>query len=68
MMKPFKRAGEEAGLEAVSNTIRYMAIKKLFRAGVNFPTVQKVLDHETLAMVDKYAHQNGGISKRFWKN
>lgn len=53
MMEPFKRAVEEAGLEAVPNTLRQTAITQLVQADVNFPTVQRVSDHKNLAMVAK---------------
>jgi hypothetical protein len=29
------------------------------RAGVDLPTVKRISGHKTLAMVEKYAHQNG---------
>ena len=59
MMESFKRAIEEAGLEAVPNTMRHKAIKQLVQAGVCFPTIQRVSDHKNLTMVAKYGHQNG---------
>jgi hypothetical protein len=49
MMEPFKRAVDEAGLEAVTNT----AITQLVQADVNFLTAQRVSDHKNLAMVAK---------------
>ena len=53
MMEPFKRAVEEAGLEAVPNTMRQTAITQLVQADVNFLTAQRVSDHKNLAMVAK---------------
>ena len=53
MMDPFKRSVEEAGLEAVPNTMRQMVITQLIQADVYFPTVQRISDHKNLAMVAK---------------
>ena len=39
--------------------IRYTAVKHLAQLGVDLPTVQHISEHKTLAMVVKYAHQNG---------
>jgi integrase len=64
MMKPFKRAEEEAGLKAVPNTMRHRAITQLVQAGVNLPTAQRISDHKNLEMVAKYAHQNGKHIKK----
>ena len=64
MMKPFKRAGKGAGLEAVMNTMRHTAITQLVQADVNFPTVQRFSNHKTLTMVTKYVHQNGEHIKK----
>ena len=51
-----------AGLDpsqVVRHTLRHTAITHLVQAGVDLPTVQRISDHKTLAMVEKYSHQNG---------
>jgi hypothetical protein len=53
MMEPFKRAVEEAGLEAVTKTMRQAVTAQLVQADVNFSTVQRVSDHKNLAMFAK---------------
>ena len=60
--KPFKKAVREAGLdpaEIVRHTLRHTAITHLVQAGVDLPTVKRISGHKTLAMIEKYAHQNG---------
>jgi hypothetical protein len=37
---------------------KYLSIP-LVQAGVDLPTVKRISGHKTLAMVEKYAHQNG---------
>ena len=39
--------------------MRHTAITHLVQAGVDLPTVKRISGHKTLAMVEKYAHQNG---------
>ena len=53
----------EAGLDpaqVVRHTLRYTAISHLVQSGVDLPTVKRISGHKTLAMVEKYSHQNGG--------
>ncbi len=60
--KPFRRAVENAGLDpkqVIRHTLRHTAITHLVQAGVDLPTVKRISGHKTLAMVEKYAHQNG---------
>jgi integrase len=60
--KPFRRVIEAAGLnpdEIVRHTLRHTAITHLVQAGVDLPTVKRISGHKTLAMVERYAHQNG---------
>lgn len=60
--KPFRRAVAAAGLnadEVVRHTLRHTAITHLVQAGVDLPTVKRISGHKTLAMVERYAHQNG---------
>jgi integrase len=60
--KPFRRVVKNAGLnpkEVVRHTLRHTAITHLVQAGVDLPTVKRISGHKTLAMVEKYAHQNG---------
>jgi integrase len=60
--KPFRRVVEAAGLdpdEIVRHTLRHTAITHLVQAGVDLPTVKRISGHKTLAMVERYAHQNG---------
>jgi site-specific recombinase XerD len=45
--------------EVVRHTLRHTAITHLVQAGVDLPTVKRISGHKTLAMVEKYAHQNG---------
>lgn len=60
--KAFRRAVVEAGLDpnqVVRHTLRHTAITHLVQAGVDLPTVKRISGHKTLAMVERYAHQNG---------
>lgn len=60
--KPFRRAVAAAGLDpdqVVRHTLRHTAITHLVQAGVDLPTVKRISGHKTLAMVERYAHQNG---------
>ena len=41
------------------HTLRHTAVTHLVQAGVDLPTVQRISGHKTLAMVARYAHQNG---------
>lgn len=58
----FRRVVTAAGLDPekiVRHTLRHTAITHLVQAGVDLPTVQRISGHKTLAMVVRYAHQNG---------
>ena len=60
--KPFRRVVEAADLDpdhVVRHTLRHTAITHLVQAGVDLPTVKRISGHKTLAMVERYAHQNG---------
>ncbi|MBT3509312.1 MAG: site-specific integrase [Nitrospina sp.] len=60
--KAFRRTVERAGLdsrEVVRHTLRHTAVSHLVQAGVDLPTVKKISGHKTLAMVERYSHQNG---------
>jgi integrase len=60
--KPFRRVVAEAGLDprqVVRHTLRHTAITHLVQAGVDLPTVKRISGHKTLAMVERYSHQNG---------
>lgn len=60
--KPFIKAVKAAGLNPsliVRHTLRHTAITHLVQARVDLPTVKRISGHKTLAMVEKYAHQNG---------
>ena len=60
--KPWKRAVIAAGLDptqVVRHTLRHTAITHLVQAGVDLPTVKRISGHKTLAMVERYSHQNG---------
>lgn len=60
--KPFRRVVEAAGLDpsqVVRHTLRHTSITHLVQAGVDLPTVKRISSHKTLAMVERYAHQNG---------
>ncbi len=39
--------------------LSHTAITHLVQAGVDLPTVKRISGHKTLAMVERYAHQNG---------
>lgn len=60
--KPFRRVVKAADLDpdqVVRHTLRHTAITHLVQAGVDLPTVKRISGHKTLAMVERYAHQNG---------
>ncbi|MDR2364694.1 MAG: site-specific integrase [Zoogloeaceae bacterium] len=60
--KAFRRVVASAGLDpdqVVRHTLRHTAITHLVQAGVDLPTVKRISGHKTLAMVERYAHQNG---------
>jgi len=58
--KAFKRAVKNADpKEVVRHTLRHTAITHLVQAGVDLPTVKRISGHKTLAMVERYSHQNG---------
>lgn len=60
--KPFKRCVLAAGLDIkqiVRHTLRHTAITHLVQANVDLPTVKRISGHKTLAMVERYSHQNG---------
>jgi integrase len=60
--KPWKRVVLAADLDPtqiVRHTLRHTAITHLVQAGVDLPTVKRISGHKTLAMVEKYSHQNG---------
>ena len=60
--KPFRRVVAAAGLDPdqiLRHTLRHTAITHLVQAGVDLPTVKRISGHKTLAMVERYAHQNG---------
>jgi integrase len=60
--KAFRRSAKRAGLDPDTITphvLRHTVVTHLVQAGVDLPTVQRVSGHKTLAMVARYAHQNG---------
>lgn len=60
--KAFRRVVLAAGLEPdeiTPHTLRHTAITHLVQAGVDLPTVKRISGHKTLAMVERYSHQNG---------
>ncbi len=60
--KPWRRAVKAAKLdvrEIVRHTLRHTAITHLVQTGVDLPTVMRISGHKTLAMVQRYSHQNG---------
>lgn len=60
--KAFRRVVAAAGMnpdEILRHTLRHTAITHLVQAGVDLPTVKRISGHKTLAMVERYAHQNG---------
>lgn len=62
LQKPFRLAAVVAGLDpmqVVRHTLRHTAISHLVQSGVDLPTVKRISGHKTLAMVEKYSHQNG---------
>ena len=65
--KPFRRVVSAAGMnpdEVVRHTLCHTAITHLVQAGVDLPTVKRISGHKTLAMVERYAHQNGEHIKK----
>jgi integrase len=62
LQKPFRMAATAAGLDpaqVVRHTLRHTAISHLVQSGVDLPTVKRISGHKTLAMVERYSHQNG---------
>jgi integrase len=62
MEKAWRRIVEAAGLDVtqvVRHTLRHTAITHLVQSGVDLPTVKRISGHKTLAMVERYSHQNG---------
>lgn len=60
--KRFRKVATGAGLDprqVVRHTLRHTAITHLVQAGVDLPTVKRISGHKTLAMVERYSHQNG---------
>lgn len=60
--KAFRRSAKRAGLDpdvVTPHILRHTVVTHLVQAGVDLPTVQRVSGHKTLAMVARYAHQNG---------
>ncbi|MCL2021540.1 MAG: site-specific integrase [Betaproteobacteria bacterium] len=60
--KAFRHVVKAAELDpdkVVRHTLRHTAITHLVQAGVDLPTVKRISGHKTLAMVERYAHQNG---------
>lgn len=60
--KAFRRSVARAGMDPdqiTPHTLRHTAVTHLVQAGVDLPTVQRISGHKTLAMVARYAHQNG---------
>ena len=60
--KAFRRVVTAAGLDPdqiLRHTLRHTAITHLVQAGVDLPTVKRISGNKTLAMVERYAHQNG---------
>jgi integrase len=60
--KAFRRCVTRAGMDPdqiTPHTLRHTAVTHLVQSGVDLPTVQRISGHKTLAMVARYAHQNG---------
>jgi integrase len=60
--KAFVRSVVRAGLDpdqVTPHILRHTSVTHLVQAGVDLPTVQRISGHKTLAMVARYAHQNG---------
>ena len=60
--KAFRRVVSAAGLDptqVVRHTMRHTVVTHLVQDGVDLPTVMRISGHKTLAMVQRYAHQNG---------
>ena len=45
--------------QVVHHALRHTTVLHLVQAGVDLPAVQRVSGHKTLAMVARYAHQDG---------
>ena len=50
----FEGHGAQRGLEPAR-----VGVVALVQAGVDLPTVKRISGHKTLAMVERYSHQNG---------
>ncbi len=62
IVKRFRRVVEDAGFDpdkVVRHTLRHTAITHLVQSGIDLPTVKRISGHATLAMVERYSHQNG---------
>ena len=62
MRKAFRRSTQRAGLDPdqiTPHVLRHTVVTHLIQAGVDLPTVQRISGHKTLAMIARYAHQNG---------
>ncbi len=60
--KAFRRVISAAELDPtqiVRHTMRHTAVTHLVQDGTDLPTVMRISGHKTLAMVQRYAHQNG---------
>jgi len=53
------KAAELDPKQVLKHTLRHTAITHLVQSGVDLPTVKRISGHKTLAMVEKYSHQNG---------
>jgi len=61
IQKPLRLAAIAAGLvsaQVVRHTLRHTAATHLVQSGVDLPTVKRIDGWKTLAMVERYAHQN----------
>jgi site-specific recombinase XerD len=58
LRRPVERAGLDAG-QVTSHIQRHTAVAHLVQSEVDLPTVQRLSGRNTLAMVARYAHQNG---------
>ena len=62
LRKAFRRSVARASMnpdDITPHVMRHTAVTHLVQAGVDLPTVQRISGHKTLAMVARYAHQNG---------
>lgn len=60
--KPFRRVVTAAMLDPdqiLRRAMRHTAITHLVQAGEYLRTVKRISGHKTLAMVERYSHQNG---------